>query len=777
MINLSEQYHEQFHHIQQQFNQWKPFEQLYAIVELSRKLQIYHRHYLSQYLQNEILHENDEIFNLTVDEANTPKMVACRHSMPIEKILKILQLHLSLISNKQFTVELFDAYRDILLHLDSKLTQSNTSLCSTTTTHQQIYSSAQQIFFFLQTNPHLKCLICQLPNLIYLIQTKSFASNSPTDSEKTSTTMTNQSKLLAHSSVIPTTRNHSKLVECASVIPITPLMHQDVHDSGVDLSEVGMHNYLKPHHSYSYSTRNSTKNRHILVGETVSAPIPEQMPAHQPLIAVMSAPPSNMYSDYPSYRSARMRPTLTKSDEEEEETNESNQHHGTTDHSNRTNDSPVDQSLTQQSQEPTRLVRQYYSLRERSAKTTLQTEDVSQYLDVDGNGIPSQNTFLLPNTGMKDVPRWLKTLRLHKYDVFFSKMTYDEMMDLTMEKLKELRITEGACSKIMVHIKKLKDRSITLQKTIIDFDKGEIDLAKFIQHLNDLISTPIRAKPVDSHDENDDLPKAILEALEIAMNKLNPSASPELANQLLGLFDRCYRHEAFTVPQRHSILQWRGRLFTSIQCLGRFEFRSVQAASNPSLQNQRRINKIPSRNLRNYSSVVSVPVSSAYTSDVPHSILSMTNSNPIRRPDRSQRLIPSPSDNISSTSRLSGTTGTYSLTHQHQPLVRKPSVHSYSDSHQNKTRLCKTMSDPHQMGIFTPIQSMNNNSTVYHRMLAPTYSQQHQILSNKTSIEKENHENDSSANAYEEQQSNSTETDPFLHQITEKAMSDDVVSH
>lgn len=79
MINLSEQYHEQFLHIQQQFNQWKPFEQLYAIVELSRKLQIYHRHYLSQYLQNEILHENDEIFNLTVDEANTPSKTILFH--------------------------------------------------------------------------------------------------------------------------------------------------------------------------------------------------------------------------------------------------------------------------------------------------------------------------------------------------------------------------------------------------------------------------------------------------------------------------------------------------------------------------------------------------------------------------------------------------------------------------------------------------------------------------------------------------------------------------
>ena len=36
---------------------------------------------------------------------------------------------------------------------------------------------------------------------------------------------------------------------------------------------------------------------------------------------------------------------------------------------------------------------------------------------------------------LKDVPAWLKSLRLHKYASLFSTMTYDEMLSLTEEQL------------------------------------------------------------------------------------------------------------------------------------------------------------------------------------------------------------------------------------------------------------------------------------------------------------------------------------------------------
>lgn len=72
MFHLSDKFHEQFSHVYQQFNEWKPFERLYAAVELTRTLQISYCYFLSQYYQNQIHFANNEIFNHTVDEANTP---------------------------------------------------------------------------------------------------------------------------------------------------------------------------------------------------------------------------------------------------------------------------------------------------------------------------------------------------------------------------------------------------------------------------------------------------------------------------------------------------------------------------------------------------------------------------------------------------------------------------------------------------------------------------------------------------------------------------------
>jgi SAM domain (Sterile alpha motif) len=71
-----------------------------------------------------------------------------------------------------------------------------------------------------------------------------------------------------------------------------------------------------------------------------------------------------------------------------------------------------------------------------------------------------------------DVPKWLKHLRLHKYDAIFSQITYDQMMNLTVEQLKELQITDGACAKILLNIKKLKKRSSILRQAMSDYEQN-----------------------------------------------------------------------------------------------------------------------------------------------------------------------------------------------------------------------------------------------------------------------------------------------------------------
>jgi hypothetical protein len=119
-----------------------------------------------------------------------------------------------------------------------------------------------------------------------------------------------------------------------------------------------------------------------------------------------------------------------------------------------------------------------------------------------------------------DVPKWLKNLRLHKYAFFFSQMTYDQMMNLTIEQLKEGKITDGACTKILLNIKKLKERASLLQKCLIDMDHEQIDMKIVLQQLHELLLTPIRAKQNEHDNENDeDLPKLIMQVLEKGNSK------------------------------------------------------------------------------------------------------------------------------------------------------------------------------------------------------------------------------------------------------------------
>jgi hypothetical protein len=72
MVTSSEKFPEQFNRVQQQLNEWTPFEQLYAIVELTHKFQISYRHFLIQLFQANIQNENNIMFNHTVDDANSP---------------------------------------------------------------------------------------------------------------------------------------------------------------------------------------------------------------------------------------------------------------------------------------------------------------------------------------------------------------------------------------------------------------------------------------------------------------------------------------------------------------------------------------------------------------------------------------------------------------------------------------------------------------------------------------------------------------------------------
>lgn len=220
----------------------------------------------------------------------------------------------------------------------------------------------------------------------------------------------------------------------------------------------------------------------------------------------------------------------------------------------------------------------------------------------------ARNTFQEEGSGMKDVPTWLKSLRLHKYAALFSQMTYDEMMALTECQLEAQNVTKGARHKIVISIQKLKERQNLLKSLERDILEGG-NLRVPLQELHQMILTPIKAYSsrsltVDEHGRDSESHRpASLIGSESQGNDCKDSAAggmqhhhlpgcegesggaplPEgdipghftkvmgkVCTQLLvsrpdeenissylQLIDKCLIHEAFTETQKKRLLSWK----------------------------------------------------------------------------------------------------------------------------------------------------------------------------------------------------------------------------
>jgi hypothetical protein len=333
-------------------------------------------------------------------------IVACRRSVPLEKLLHTLPVYLPLISNKTFSKDLFDAYREILIYFDSKLTTSTYFTYS----EQQLLSYSQQIFFFIHINPNLEPLLTSLPHLVHLIQRKTLASNQQGQCQ--------HQPLKLHSSVGTDSSTSTTLLtysssECSQTDALPkPSARHDVNDSGVELRENGLSNvslsnhhhpqqkqatFVNRSHPKSLVSSDETKNQHPLVTESFSSPATV---GRTPLKLYLTDPSHSMYTNYRSNnilnQSLKLTTTLTKSNEEEQVLINGINNPLTTDI--KRDDSTINTSNVN---EPTKLARPFYSLHQRTMDLTRPVDCVSPYLDVDGNLMPVRNTFLLANTGMK----------------------------------------------------------------------------------------------------------------------------------------------------------------------------------------------------------------------------------------------------------------------------------------------------------------------------------------------------------------------------------------
>uniref|UniRef100_A0AAV2J056 SAM domain-containing protein n=1 Tax=Knipowitschia caucasica TaxID=637954 RepID=A0AAV2J056_KNICA len=222
-----------------------------------------------------------------------------------------------------------------------------------------------------------------------------------------------------------------------------------------------------------------------------------------------------------------------------------------------------------------------------------------------------RNTFQEDGSGMKDVPAWLKSLRLHKYASLFSQMTYEEMMILTEQHLESQNVTKGARHKIALSIQKLRERPSVLRSLEKDILEGG-NLRNALQELQQITMTPIKAysPPSVSQTAQDTPPSDSAKAAvdkETVLEGFQPHNPPpcdgdssgtpisdsdipgqftrvmgKVCTQLLvsrpdeeniscylQLIEKCLIHEAFTETHKKRLVSWKQQVLKLLRLFPR----------------------------------------------------------------------------------------------------------------------------------------------------------------------------------------------------------------
>jgi len=165
---------------------------------------------------------------------------------------------------------------------------------------------------------------------------------------------------------------------------------------------------------------------------------------------------------------------------------------------------------------------------------------------------------------------WLKTLRLHKYYSQLSNLTYDDMLSLNADKLRD--ITEGARRKILLNIQKLVNRHQVLAEIKEDLSKpGRFHMCMTDMH-NMLMKTPFRLPGPNVTDaDTSELIIQYTSILEAAGNYILANNIDEDSQKLFfKLLEDAGQHAAFPEKQRRVVMD------ILQQCIDNFNYRNGQ---------------------------------------------------------------------------------------------------------------------------------------------------------------------------------------------------------
>ncbi|KAB0389216.1 hypothetical protein E2I00_016850 [Balaenoptera physalus] len=220
----------------------------------------------------------------------------------------------------------------------------------------------------------------------------------------------------------------------------------------------------------------------------------------------------------------------------------------------------------------------------------------------------SRNTFQEDGSGMKDVPSWLKSLRLHKYAALFSQMSYEEMMTLTEQHLESQDVLEGgnlrnALQELQqIIITPIKAYSV-LQATVAaaatattstakDGGRGEPPLpgaepplahpgtdkgseAKDPPAAEGYPPPPAPAptdgsEPAPAPVADGDIPSQFTRVMgKVCTQLLVSRPDEENITSYLQLIEKCLTHEAFTETQKKRLLSWKQQVLKLLRTFPR----------------------------------------------------------------------------------------------------------------------------------------------------------------------------------------------------------------
>ncbi|CDW52202.1 protein Smaug 2 [Trichuris trichiura] len=176
--------------------------------------------------------------------------------------------------------------------------------------------------------------------------------------------------------------------------------------------------------------------------------------------------------------------------------------------------------------------------------------------------------------GMRDVPQWLKILRLHKYAELFVGLSYEEMLSLDERSRRFEAITSGARRKLLLSIQRLRRRATTLKEIEMGGFLKSGSMIASLTELKAIAESPIcpykeivgnvgEAK-VDGFnllpDEVDDrnIPAHLTRVLGKACTQLKAFSEldEESISMCCEILDHCILHEAFTSNQKKRLNTW-----------------------------------------------------------------------------------------------------------------------------------------------------------------------------------------------------------------------------